>query len=257
MAMCAIGILPHNRLSMKPVVPHNAEYIHHQNPSIGVRMREFVFGIEDGMVSTLGSVTGIAAATQDHFTVVLTGLIVVAVESISMAVGSYLSSKSQLAIDERKLQEEGAEIADFPEEEKQELVEMYVHDGWPRALATNMAHAAAKNKGLFLQEMAYRELKIIPENLAEPFKNGVIMGASYILGGAIPLLPYFFFSIGSAIVISIMVTLAGLFAVGVFTTKYSHRAWWKAGFEMLLLASAAALVGYAVGQAVERWWLKR
>ena len=238
---------------MNPTPPHNTEYIHHRNPGIGARVREFVFGIEDGMVSTLGAVTGIAAATQDHFTVVLAGVVVVAVESISMAAGSYLSSKTERSIDERKLHEESLEIADFPEEEKQELIGMYAADGWPKELAASMAEAASRDKKLFLQEMAYRELKIIPENLAEPFKNGVIMGVSYILGGLIPLLPFFFLSISSAIMFSIATTMAGLFAVGVVTTKYSHRAWWRAGLEMLVLASASALVGYVAGQVAEDW----
>ena len=111
-------------------------------------MRQLVFGMEDGMVSTLGSITGIAAATQNPFTTVLAGVVIVAVESISMAVGSYLSSKSVRAIDERKLDEEREELKSFPKEEEQELVGMYVHDGWPKPLAQTMASVAAKNKKL-------------------------------------------------------------------------------------------------------------
>lgn len=234
------------------IVPHTTEYIHHQNPNLGAKIREAVFGVEDGMVSTLGAVTGIAAATQDLFTIFLSGFVLVAVESISMAVGSYLSSKSERAVDERKLAEEQAELKDFPEEERQELLEMYVKDGWPPPLARSMAQAASNNKHLFLQEMAYRELKIIPENLEQPFSNAFIMGIAYLLGGAVPLIPYFFLSIGSAISVSILTTLAGLFIVGVATTRFSHRSWWKAGLEMLILAGVAAAVGYGVGQAAER-----
>ncbi|MBI2551386.1 VIT1/CCC1 transporter family protein [Candidatus Uhrbacteria bacterium] len=65
-----------------------------QQKSVAGSMREIVFGLEDGLVSTLGAVTGIAAGANDRFIVILSGLVLVAVESLSMAAGSYLSSKS-------------------------------------------------------------------------------------------------------------------------------------------------------------------
>lgn len=235
-------------------IPRKKEYLHHQNPKIGSELRELVFGMEDGMVSTFGAVTGIAAATQDHFTVVLAGVVIVSVESISMAVGSYLSSKSERAVNERKLDEERIELKKFPLEEKQELIEMYVKDGWTRVLAGQMAEEASKNKKLFLQEMAYRELKIIPENQENPLKNGIVMGVSYVIGGIIPLLPYLVLrDVPTGILWSIIIAPIGLFALGVATSKYSKRVWWKSGLEMLGLASAAALVGYGVGQFVDSW----
>jgi len=129
--------------------------------------------MEDGMVSTLGTITGIAAATSSHFTVILSGFVIISVESISMAVGSYLSSKSVKSIDERKLSEEKEELNDFPMEEKKELVGMYVVDGWPKELAEKMAEVASKDEKLFLQEMAYRELGIIPEKMKNPLKNAI------------------------------------------------------------------------------------
>lgn len=238
-------------------VETNPNYIHHKDQKIGSIIRELVFGLEDGMVSTLGSITGIAAATKDPFTVVLAGFVIVAVESISMAVGSYLSSKSERAIDDAKMEEERMELKKFPTEEKEELVEMYVKDGWSPDLALVMAEEASQNKKLFLQEMAYRELKIIPDNMENPLRNGVVMGFSYIVGGAIPLVPYLILPVPEAILWSLAVTPVGLFALGAFTTKFSKRPWWQAGLEMLLLASAAAAVGYGVGQLVDGLWLKK
>jgi len=232
-------------------IEYNPSYLHHIEKGRVRSVRELVFGMEDGMVSTLGAITGIAAATGNHFTVVLTGFVIIAVESISMAVGSYLSSKSVRAIEDRKLSEEKIELEKFPEEEKKELIEMYVRDGWSPLLAKQMTDEAAQNKKLFLQEMAYRELCIIPEHLEEPWKNGAVMLISYLVGGAIPLLPYLPFTIARALPISIIITFIALFGLGVFTTRHSKRAWWKAGFEMLALAGLAAVVGYAVGQVVE------
>ena len=234
---------------------YNAKYIHHQKGLSSALVRELVFGIEDGMVSTLGAITGIATSTQNHFFVVLSGCVIISVESISMAVGSYLSNKSEQAIDERMIEEEREEIRDYPDEEKVEMVDLFVKDGWPRQLAQTMANETGKNKDLMLKEMAYRELNLVPGIHESAAKKAVIMGSSYIVGGLVPLLPFLFFDINTALFVSIPFTIAGLFLLGVYTTRYSKRAWWKAGLEMMGLATAAAIIGYLVGQGVNKWWL--
>lgn len=234
---------------------YHPDYIHHQKAATSSVIREVIFGMEDGMVSTLGAITGIATGTSNHFTVVLAGLVIIAVESIAMGVGSFLSSKSEREIEERKLKEEKIEIRQYPDEERLELIEMYRRDGWPPELAKQMATAAEKNEKLFLQEMALRELKVIPSALENPAKNGIFMGVSYIFGGAVPLLPYLIiFDLAVATPVSVSVTLLGLFIMGVATTKFTKRRWWRAGLEMLLFASAAAGVGYAIGKLVSVLW---
>lgn len=223
------------------------DFIHHQKFRILFFIREVVFGVEDGMVSTLGVLTGIAIGTNSHFVVVLSGFVVIIVESISMGVGSYLSTKSVREVEERKLKEEKIELKEWPEAERKELVEMYVKDGWPLTLAKKMALTASKNKSLFLQEMAHRELRIYPKKLKKPVQGGVSMFFAYIIGGSIPIIPYLFLPVSSAIILSIIATLIGLFILGSVTTKFTKRRWWKAGFEMFFVAGIAALVGYIIG----------
>ena len=77
---------------------------HHK---IADSIREIIFGLEDGLVSTLGAVTGIAAGSQNTFVVILSGLVLIAVEASSMAAGSYLSSKSATAVDQASHKENG------------------------------------------------------------------------------------------------------------------------------------------------------
>lgn len=234
------------------VLHNNPDFIHHQKDVNTSLIREGIFGMEDGMVSTMGAITGIAVGTGNHFTALLSGFVIIAVESISMAVGSYLSSKSEKEIDERKLAEEKIELREHPKEEKEELVHMYIKDGWPQDLAEQMATVASKNKELFLQEMAYRELKIIPEGMESPGKNGLVMWISYILGGSLPIIPYIIFTdLSYAIPVSVTFTLLCLFILGAATTKYSKRAWWRAGFEMVGLAGLAAAIGYGVGEVAD------
>ena len=97
---------------------YNSDYIHHKDSKILSGIRDIVFGLEDGMVSTLGAITGIAVGSQSHFTVILAGVVIISVESISMGIGSYISNLSEHGVIKRKLYEEQTEIEEFPEEEK-------------------------------------------------------------------------------------------------------------------------------------------
>lgn len=237
-------------------LPSGKDYSYQKKTLSSGLVRELVFGMEDGMVSTMGAITGIATATGSHFTVVVSGVVIIAVESISMAVGSYLSNKSEQAIHDRLIDEEREEIRKYPKEEEREMIDLFVKDGWPKELATTMAKEASKNHELMLREMSYRELNIVPGAADSPLKKAWIMGISYVAGGLIPVVPYLVIdNVYQALTLSIPITLVGLFVLGIFTTKFSKRTWWKAGLEMLVLASAAALIGYGVGQLVDALWL--
>ncbi len=226
----------------------NPDYIHHKDSKIVSMIREIVFGAEDGMVSTLGALTGIAVGSNNHFVVILAGLVIIAVESISMGVGSYISNLSESQVNKRKLHEEKEEIKDFPSEEKEELKNIYLKDGWPEKLATEMAEVASQDKDLMLLEMAYHELYIAPQKEAHPLQRGLTMFLAYIVGGLIPLFAYFILPISTATIVSIIITLFALFILGASTTRYTKGSWIKTGLRVLVLGGVALLVGYLVGR---------
>lgn len=226
-------------------------FVHHQNSKWSENIREIIFGAEDGMVSTLGAVTGIAAGTADSKIVLLSGLVIIAVESISMGIGSYLSNKSVVDLNKRKLYEESLEIKANPKFEAKELLAMYLANGWPKKIASEMVKVASKNKKLMLQEMAYHELCLTPDVQDNSLVGGFFMFCFYIVGGSIPLLSYIFLPMSQAVSFSIISTLLSLFILGVVTTKFTKLTWWKAGLQMFLLASLAAGVGFVVGKIAE------
>ena len=223
-------------------------FVHHQNSKLSNNIREIIFGAEDGMVSTLGAITGIAAGTLNSKIVLLSGLVIIAVESISMGIGSYLSNKSVINLSKRKLYEEKLEIINFPKTEKKELLNIYLKHGWPKKIASQMVLVASKDKKLMLEEMAYRELALPAKIEDHSLTGGLFMFAFYIVGGTIPLLGYIFLSLPQAIYFSISITLLSLFILGVFSTRFTRLNWWKAGLQMFILASLAALVGFIVGK---------
>lgn len=226
------------------------KYEHHRNTSIGSTIKEVVFGMEDGMVSTLGAITGIAIGSQDHYTVILSGTVIIAVESISMAIGSYISKRSEYEVNQRRIEEEKEEITDFPDQEKQELLQMFIRDGWPSDLAKKMSETASKDPSLMLTEMTHRELLITNESSIDAFKKSIFMFVSYIIGGLFPLVAYLILPIQNAMPISVIITLMGLFGIGAVTTKYSKVSWLRAGGRVLLLGIVALVVGFLIGELV-------
>jgi len=225
----------------------------HSNYNLSSLVREVVFGMEDGMVSTLGAISGIAVGTSDRYIVLLSGIVIIAVESISMGVGSYLSNRTSKEVDEYAVKEEKEDIGDdIDDQESNKLSKLFMRDGWPEKISSEMAKITKSNKKLFLREMQYRELGIFPYVRKNPLKNAVFMYFAYGLGGLIPLSSYFFLPISSAISWSVVITLICLFALGAATTKFTKASPVRSGLRIFLLGGIALLVGVLIGEIASK-----
>lgn len=211
-------------------------------------VKEIVFGVEDGIVSTLGAMTGIAVGSQDKYTVLLAGVVIIAVESISMGIGSYVSNRSSKEISEKIIDEEKENLRSFPKQESKELYSMLIRDGWNKKLSYLMTKYASSHKKLMLKEHQYRELGIFPYSNRNPITNALFMFFSYIIGGLTPLVSYFFLPVSKAIYLSVFFSLTGLFVLGVFTTLFTQVKPVKAGLRLLFMGGFAFLIGLIVGE---------
>lgn len=229
---------------------------HGVSGAVRTRLRDAVFGTQDGLISTLGALTGIAAGTHSERAVVISGLVIVAVESLSMAAGSYLSSKSQTAYLQRLLREEEDEIAKDPEGERREIWEMYRSRGYTDQEIEIVAKRLLSDPRLLLEDMAHKELGICPATMEEPLGNALVMGVSYVIGGSVPVVPYLVLPIVAAMPLSIGATLLALFLFGGLKGRIVKQRWWRSGLEMLGIAGVAALAGFLIGRAADRWLLR-
>ncbi len=227
---------------------------HHARPSaVRTSLRDAVFGTQDGLISTVGALTGIAAGTNSGEAVAIAGLVIIAVESLSMASGSYLSSKSNREYLERLLREEEEEIERDPEKERQEIWQMYRARGWTEQEIEIIANRLLSDKQLLLEDMAHKELGIIPGEMENPLGNAMVMGVCYGLGGIVPVLPYLLLPIAQAMRVSLLGSLVVLFLFGGLKGRIVKQSWWRSGLEMLLVAGAAAFVGFFIGRLAARW----
>lgn len=217
------------------------------------RLRDAVFGTQDGLISTLGALTGIAEGTESRETVVISGIVIIVVESLSMAAGSYLSSKSQRQYLQRLLREEEETIARDPEGERREIWAMYRARGYPDEEIEMIANRLLSDKELLLEDMAHKEMGISPARLESPAGNALVMGIAYILGGLIPVFPYLTLSMNAAVPVSILGTLIALFLFGGLKGRLIGQTGWRSGLEMVGIAGLAAVAGYGIGRLANFW----
>ncbi|MHB1000176.1 MAG: VIT1/CCC1 transporter family protein [Armatimonadota bacterium] len=210
-------------------------------------IRELVFGAEDGLVSILGLVTGVAAGTTNPAIVLLAGVSGALSGAISMAAGNYLGVKSDIEVMQSRIEEEKASIEANPETERVELADFYLEHGMTPEEVDTIVPATERNTDLMIKEMAAHELGISPAQLQNPVWKGVWIFIAYILASVIPVLPYALFDRNIAFRVSILGTIIALFGVGAAKTVYTKRNPVKSGLEMLIIAALAGIAGYIAG----------
>ena len=221
-----------------------------EEKSLRGAIRELVFGAEDGLVSILGLVTGVAAGTPDPQIVLLAGAAGALSGAVSMAAGNYLGVKSHAEVLQRRLREEARSIRERPEHERAELVNYYREKGLTPEEIRMIVPATERSREFLLEEMAAHELGISPAELRNPLWKGLWIFAAYILAAIFPVLPYALFPRNPALLASMGGTVLALFGVGAAKTIYTGRSALKSGLEMLAIAALAGIAGYLAGRLV-------
>ncbi len=218
--------------------------------SLRNNVRDVVFGLEDSLVSTLGTVTGVAVGTHDPFYVVLTGVVLVFVEAISMTAGSYLSSKSAKELYDERAKQDHARVLHERVSDTESLAEMFRRKGFSKQEVAFAVEAIGRERKVLLKEVMRHEYRHAPNVSSTPVVAAMFMGVFYLLGGFFTFSPYVFLPIDLAIPVTISMTLVALFLVGVLKAKLTGSNVWRSGFEMFAVSTAAAGIGYGLGIVV-------
>jgi VIT1/CCC1 family predicted Fe2+/Mn2+ transporter len=214
----------------------------------GGGVRDMIFGANDGLVSTLAFVAGVVGAITNPSIVLLSGIAELFAGTISMAVGSYQSSKSELEVFERISQREKAKKRKPPEEERQELISFYESEGFRRGEAESIVDRVVKERELPLQSTTIEQLGLAPKELGNPVKAGVLCGVSFGLAALVPILPFALpIGIWEALIASVIGTVTTLFGVGAMKTIFSRKNWVRSGLEMMCIGASAAAITYVIG----------
>jgi len=215
------------------------------------RIREFVFGIQDGLISTVGLLTGIQSATGNRWTVLLTGLAAIVTGGLSMATGSYLATRAEKEIFDKELKDQETFAAEEPYQAKEGLLEALAHEGLPRDIAYRIVKLMAHEKKVFLRTFQEKVLGIGSAEIRNPIRAATVMYLSFMIGGSIPLIPYCIGEGTHALFLSCGVSTITLFGVGCWKGKLAGRSPFLSGLQFFAVAVGSAGIGFLVGKGSE------
>ena len=216
------------------------------------RLREVVFGAQDGILSTVALVTSVAVALESQTAVLVAGMAAAAAGTISMATGAFLGSRAELDVQRAEIAKEARELEENPGEEFAELVVAFQREGKTYEEARAMADDIAQDKDLWLRTMAEKELGISLEETTNPVKDAAVMGLSFIVAALLPIIPHVFLTGGLAISVSVAAALIGLFALGAVKGRLVTKSPVLQGLEILGIGAVSAAIGYFLGDFIPR-----
>ncbi len=217
----------------------------------GNSLRAAVLGANDGLVSNMSLVMGVAGAAQGSSTVLIAGIAGLLAGSISMALGEWLSVQSSREYYQRQIDIEAEELENSPEEEMIELTLLYQAKGMSETEARKLAEKVFSDKDTALDVLVKEELGIDKESLGGSAYQAAI--ASFILfavGAVIPLFPFFFRSDHVAIICSVIFSTIGLFLIGSLITFFTGKSFLYAGFRQIVFGLSAAAITFYIGKAI-------
>ncbi|MFC1768983.1 VIT1/CCC1 transporter family protein [Nanoarchaeota archaeon] len=217
----------------------------------GQYLEDLVYGALDGVVTTFAVVSGVAGAKLSVAVVIILGFANLLGDGISMALGNYISSKSQKEFIKKERKREEWEVENTPKGEIAEIRAIYHRKGFRGKKLDSITKLVTGDKKVWVDTMMIEELGLL-EDEKSPSKAGFATFIAFAVAGFIPLLAfvlsYIFPSISAmSFTISIVLSFITLFIVGSLRSFLITKSWWKAGLEMLLVGGIAAGAAYLVG----------
>lgn len=210
-----------------------------------------IYGINDGLGSIFGIVSGVSGATlgNSHF-VLIAGLAGMVASALSMGSGAYLAAKSEREIYEAEFVREKEAVEDNEAEAREILSLSYQIRGLPVEDAERFVGHLAKDKDQLVKALARERLSTTEEALSKPVVSAVSGALSTAIGAFIPIIPFFFLNGIPAVIVAAIVSLLAHFAVGAAKSLITVRSWWASGFEMTWIGALEGVVTYVIGMGL-------
>ncbi len=217
----------------------------------GNALRAAVLGANDGLVSNLSLVMGVAGAAVPSRTILLTGLAGLVAGACSMAMGEWLSVTSSRELNQQQIDIEADELKRMPEEEKEEMVLIYQAKGLDEAAARALAERLMANKDSALDTLVREELGIDPDELGgSSWAAAAASFGLFALGAIFPVAPLFWLGGPAALVASLAASGVALVLIGVGTSLFTGRSLVFSSTRQLVIGFAAAGITYGIGRIV-------
>jgi VIT1/CCC1 family predicted Fe2+/Mn2+ transporter len=209
-----------------------------------------IYGANDGLAAVFGIVAGVSGATGGSNAVLTAGLAGAIASALSMATGAFLAERSEAEVGAANVERERQEIAEHPEEEKEELSLFYQLKGIDEKTADELAARMSEHPDAMLQALAAEEFGATAGDTGNAAEAAAAAGISTGLGAIVPVIPFMITTGTAAIVAAAIISLVAHFLVGAAKSLVTLRSWWSAGLEMTLAGVIVGGATYLVGLAL-------
>jgi len=214
-------------------------------------IRDIVIGMSDGLTVPFALAAGLSGAVQSSGIVVTAGIAEIVAGSIAMGLGGFLAGKTESDHYNSELQREYDEVERVPEQEKLEVREVFAGFGLSEKLQHEVVEEIAKDKDKWVDFMMRYELGLEKPQVNRATQSAVTIGISYIVGGIIPLSPYFFISSSvEALYYSCFITAFCLFIFGYFKSRVTGQPPFSGALKVLIIGALAAAAAFGMAKLI-------
>jgi vacuolar iron transporter family protein len=215
-------------------------------------LTDIVIGMSDGLTVPFALAAGLSGAVSSTGIIVIAGIAEIAAGSIAMGLGGYLAGKTEIDHYNSELKREYEEVELVPEKEKEEVREFFGNLGLSEEVQKQAVEEIAKDKKKWVDFMMKYELGLDKPDPKRATKSALNIGLSYVVGGLVPLSPYFFTDTPIiALKYSAVVTLICLFIFGYFKSRMTGVHPLKGALKVMLIGAVAASAAFGVAKIFE------
>ena len=212
-------------------------------------LRDVVIGMADGLTVPFALAAGLSGAVSNTSIITTAGIAEIVAGSIAMGLGGYLAGQTEVEYYDAELKREYEEVERVPETEKEEVKEIFATYGLDENAQNIVVEALSKDKDKWVDFMMKFELGLEKPDINRARNSGLTIGISYIVGGIIPLSPYFFNKDAQvALNYSVIVTLITLFIFGYFKSKVTEQNPTEGAFKVMFIGALAAGAAFYVAK---------
>ncbi len=215
-----------------------------QHPHKGDWLREIVFGLNDGLVTTLVFLMAVSGTASSNLLLIM--LSEVMAGGVSMALGGYLSARTEEEVLEKRIATERYEIQHEPEEERAELRAIYQRKGIRGPLLDRIVSYLTADEERWHYAMVHDELGVVEDTKINPWWQGLQIGISFVIGGLIPTLPILL-SLSQSRWWAYGLTAVTAMGLGAIKARYTQKGPIRAGLEFLVVVTLGTLAGVGLG----------
>jgi predicted membrane protein (TIGR00267 family) len=224
---------------------------HEQHLRSSDTIRDIVIGMSDGLTVPFALAAGLSGAISKSHIIVTAGIAEIIAGSIAMGLGGFLAGRTELDHYNAELRREYEEVDRVPEQEKAEVKEVFADFGLSPALQDQIAEEMAKDKDKWVDFMMRYELGLEKPQANRASQSALTIGVSYIVGGIIPLSPYFFIAESQrALLYSCAITIVCLFVFGYFKSKVTGQPVIAGAFKVLFIGALAAAAAFVMAKLI-------